>query len=124
MKKHWYDFLWIASLLYLLLGFFNILFAWLGLLCFFISLVERVYMQGNLVTALLTGVWCIGVAICGQWFFLYFFNYAQPAYAFAHHYAPKYGYTLLFMPLLYLLNRGLSQALGAQEEGQFPYSRK
>ena len=32
MKKHWYDYLWIASLLYLLLGFFNILFAWLGLL--------------------------------------------------------------------------------------------
>ena len=35
MKKRWYDFLWIASLLYLVLGFFNILFAWLGLLCFF-----------------------------------------------------------------------------------------
>lgn len=34
MKKRWYDFLWIASLLYLVLGFFNILFAWLGLLCF------------------------------------------------------------------------------------------
>ena len=96
----------------------------LGLLCFFISLVVRVYMQVNLVTALLTGVWSIGLAICAQWFFLYFFNYAQPAYAFTHHYAPKYGYTLLFMPLLYLLNRGLSQALGAQEEGQFPYSRK
>ena len=30
MKKHWYDYLWIASLLYLVLGFFNILFAWLG----------------------------------------------------------------------------------------------
>ena len=29
MKKHWYDYLWIVSLLYLLLGFFNILFAWL-----------------------------------------------------------------------------------------------
>ena len=39
MKKRWYDFLWIASLLYLVLGFFNILFTWLGLLCFFIPLV-------------------------------------------------------------------------------------
>ena len=27
MKKRWYDYLWIASLLYLTLGFFNILFA-------------------------------------------------------------------------------------------------
>lgn len=33
-KKHWYDFLWVASALYLILGLFNILFAWLGLVCF------------------------------------------------------------------------------------------
>lgn len=39
MKKRWYDFLWIPSLLYLTLGFFNILFAWLGLICFFVPLV-------------------------------------------------------------------------------------
>ena len=39
MKKHWYDYLWIVSALYLILGFFNILFAWLGLLCFFLPLI-------------------------------------------------------------------------------------
>lgn len=33
-KKNWYNYLWIASLAYLVLGFFNILFAWLGLICF------------------------------------------------------------------------------------------
>ena len=38
MKKHWYDYLWVLSLTYLILGFFNILIAWLGLLCFFIPL--------------------------------------------------------------------------------------
>ena len=38
MKRKWYEYLWIASLVYLVLGFFNILFAWLGLLCFFIPL--------------------------------------------------------------------------------------
>lgn len=42
MKKHWYDYLWIFSLTYLILGFFNILFAWLGLLCFFIPLIISV----------------------------------------------------------------------------------
>ncbi len=42
MKKHWYDYLWILSLTYLILGFFNILFAWLGLLCFFIPLIISV----------------------------------------------------------------------------------
>ena len=41
-KKKWYDYLWIVSLTYLILGFFNILFAWLGLFCFFIPLVIAV----------------------------------------------------------------------------------
>ena len=27
--KRWYDYLWIATALYLVLGFFNILFEWL-----------------------------------------------------------------------------------------------
>ena len=37
-KKRWYDYLWIFSTIYLILGFFNILFAWLGLICFFTPL--------------------------------------------------------------------------------------
>lgn len=37
-KKYWYDYLWIVTALYLILGFFNILFAWLGVLCFLIPL--------------------------------------------------------------------------------------
>lgn len=89
----------------------------LGVLCFFISLVIRTYLQNNMATAILTGVWSLGLVVLAQWFFLYFFQYSYPAYALAHHYLPKYFYTLLFLPLLYLLNRGLSQALGAQEKG-------
>lgn len=37
-RRPWYDYLWIASLTYLILGFVNILFAWLGLICFFVPL--------------------------------------------------------------------------------------
>ncbi len=37
-QKHWYDYLWVASALYLALGLFNILFAWLGLICFIVPL--------------------------------------------------------------------------------------
>ena len=33
-EKKWYDYMWVFSSVYLLLGFFNILFAWLGLICF------------------------------------------------------------------------------------------
>lgn len=33
-KKRWYDYLWIWSIVYFALGFFNILFAWLGMIDF------------------------------------------------------------------------------------------
>lgn len=45
-KKHWYDYLWFASLTYLILGFFNILFAWLGLICFITPLLISI-IKGN-----------------------------------------------------------------------------
>ena len=38
MKKRWFSHLWLFSTTYLILGFFNILFAWLGLICFFTPL--------------------------------------------------------------------------------------
>lgn len=37
-KKHWYDYLWIWTILYFALGFFNILFAWLGMIDFLVPL--------------------------------------------------------------------------------------
>lgn len=45
-KKKWYDYMWIVSSIYLILGFFNILFAWLGLICFFVPLILTI-VQGN-----------------------------------------------------------------------------
>ena len=45
-QKKWYDYLWIVSMLYLTLGFFNIMFAWLGLICFFVPLIISI-MNGN-----------------------------------------------------------------------------
>ena len=47
MKKRWYDYLWLASAAYLLLGCFNILFAWLGLLCFAIPLLISLFGGGK-----------------------------------------------------------------------------
>lgn len=38
-KRNWYDYLWIFSAVYIAAGFFNILFAWIGLLCFFIPII-------------------------------------------------------------------------------------
>lgn len=38
-NKKWYDYLWIWSILYFALGFFNILFAWLGMIDFIVPLI-------------------------------------------------------------------------------------
>ena len=37
-KKHWYDYLWIWAIIYFALGFFNILFAWFGMIDFLVPL--------------------------------------------------------------------------------------
>lgn len=42
MSKKWYDYLWIWSILYFALGFFNILFAWLGMIDFLVPLIFAV----------------------------------------------------------------------------------
>lgn len=45
-RKPWYTWLWIASSVYLILGLFNILFAWLGILCFITPLAIAI-LRGN-----------------------------------------------------------------------------
>ncbi len=41
-KKHWYDNLWIWSVIYFILGFFNIMFAWLGMIDFLLPIILAV----------------------------------------------------------------------------------
>ena len=42
-KKHWYDNLWIWEIIYFGLGFFNILFAWLGMIEFLLPLLIAIF---------------------------------------------------------------------------------
>lgn len=46
-KKNIWDYMWIVSAIYLILGFVNILFAWIGLLCFFIPLGVSIFGGGK-----------------------------------------------------------------------------
>ena len=46
MKK-WNDYLWIFSAVYMLSGFFNILFAWIGLICFITPLLLSIIGKGK-----------------------------------------------------------------------------
>ena len=42
-KTHWYDYLWIWEIIYFSLGFFNILFAWLGMIEFLLPLMLAIF---------------------------------------------------------------------------------
>ena len=46
-KKTWKDYMWIISALYLFLGIFNILFAWLGMICFLVPLIMSIGGKGK-----------------------------------------------------------------------------
>ncbi len=41
--KHWYDYFWVWAVIYFILGFFNILFAWLGMFDFLVPLLFAVF---------------------------------------------------------------------------------
>lgn len=47
-KRHWYDYLWIWSIIYFALGFFNILFAWLGMIDFVVPLLFAIFGRNKL----------------------------------------------------------------------------
>ena len=46
-QKHWYDYLWIWTIIYFVLGFFNILFAWLGMIDFLVPLIIALFGGGK-----------------------------------------------------------------------------
>lgn len=45
-KKHWYDYLWFVTPVYLALGLFNIMFAWIGMIFFLLPLFIAIF-SGN-----------------------------------------------------------------------------
>ncbi len=45
-KNRWFDYLWIWAIIYFALGFFNIVFAWLGLIDFIVPLIFAI-VKGN-----------------------------------------------------------------------------
>lgn len=92
-KQPWQSYLWIASLLYLTLGFFNILFAWLGMICFLVPLLmaalgkEKGYCNGYCGRGQLFG-------ILGKRFSLHL-----PIPSWLYSKAFRYGFLAFFMAM-------------------------
>ena len=81
----------------------------LGALCWLLGLLAAELIRTNLLTAILAGILGIFLLLSIQWFFCYLlYGYDYPGYAYVHHYLPRMGYTLIFMPITYYFNRALA----------------
>ena len=116
MKKRWYDYLWIATLIYLTLGFFNILFAWLGLLCFLIPLIISVAGGGKAYCNRYCGRGQL-LALLGGRFGL---SRGKNPPAFLRSRWFRYGFMIFFFVMFFqMLWTTWLVAAGSQELGQF-----
>ena len=85
-QKRWNDYLWIWSIVYFSLGFFNILFAWLGMIDFMVPLVFAIFFgnksfcnhycgRGQLFAKIGGDLNCSGKKATPKWLFSNWFRY-------------------------------------------------
>ena len=86
-RQHWYDYLWLYAIVYFSLGFFNILFAWLGMIDFLLPLLFAVFGgnkffcnhlcgRGQLFSKLGTGLKCSRCMATPRWLTSKWFRYS------------------------------------------------
>jgi len=94
-KKAWYEYLYIASVAYLILGIFNIMFAWLGIICFAIPLIISLRGGGK--------TYCNTYCGRGQFFHLlgnkYKLSRNKPMPKFMKTKWFRYGFLIFFMSM-------------------------
>lgn len=88
----------------------------LGVMCFLLGALAAELIRTNLLTAMLAGILGIFLLLSIQWLFTYLlYGLDYPGYAYVHHYLPRMGYTLIFMPVTYYFNRALALFLRERE---------
>lgn len=85
-------------------------------LCYAVSTISQTVLRVNLGTAIITAVWTTAVFILLNWFFQYFLKgYTAPLYALTSRYFPRFCYTVLLSPIIFLINKGVLGLMRAQE---------
>lgn len=88
----------------------------LVVICCVISWLCHTVMQINLGTAMVTVIVSAAVVILLIWVVRYLIpGYSEPVYALTRRYLPNYLLTLLFAPLIFILNKGLSKFIRTPE---------
>lgn len=96
-KKHWYDYLWIVTPIYFSLGFFNIMFAWIGMIFFCLPLIISIFGGGKL--------YCNRYCDRGQFFTLLGkrlgLSFDRPTPRFISSPAFRYGFLIFFFIMFF-----------------------
>lgn len=88
-------------------------------LCCMVSVLVKKKIHVTLFSGMTTGAMVLLVAILLDWLFRYVLaGYALPALALVDQFLPRYLYTLLLFPLMYLLNLGLFLGFRPVEDGE------
>lgn len=96
------------------LGFHALL---LSISCYFLSVLAADLIRTNFLTAMIVAVICTSVILALQWvFFFVLADYTDSIYALSAHYAPRFLYTVVLMPVAYYFNRALALQIRAKEE--------
>jgi len=95
------------------LGFHGLL---LTVMCYMIGLMVLNLLHTNLITAVFVAAIALAIIFLLQWlFFFVFANYQGSGYVLLTHYLPKYGYTLILMPVAFYFNRAFALLLKPKE---------
>lgn len=80
----------------------------LSMLCYIIAWLATDYIQTNMLTAMLCTAVTLTIDLTAHYVFLYvLMNYGSNAHAYVHHYVPIIIYSIIPMPVMYLVNGAL-----------------
>lgn len=97
-------------------GLFGLYAITMAIICFVISVMFKLVLRESFGTAIITAIFCIMIVMAISWLFNFIIpGYSNMKYALTHKYLPRYLYTLILFPLIFLLNRGISRGLTKQE---------
>lgn len=88
----------------------------LTFLCYAVSTISQTILRVNLGTAIITAVWTTAIVVLLGWLFQYVLRgYTAPVYALTSRYFPRFCYTVLLSPLIFLINKGVVGLLKTPE---------